>query len=332
MKAMVLNTAGPVTSNPLRLVDVPRPEPGQGEVLIKVKACGVCHTDLHIVEGEIPPVKLPIIPGHQVVGEIETLGQGAKRFVIGERVGVPWLHSTCGKCEFCKRGEENLCEQARFAGYHVDGGYAEYIRAPEGFCYRIPAQYSDVQTAPLLCGGVIGFRALRLSGYQPGDKIGLFGFGASAHIVLQIARYQGCTVYVFTRSEAHRSLARELGAAWAGGAEDTPPSLCDRAILFAPSGKLVPLALKKLRRGGVLSLAVIYMDRIPEMDYMEIIFWEKVVRSVSNSTRKDVEDLLALAPLVPIRTEVEIFPLDEAVKVLRLMKESRLKGAAVLCP
>lgn len=332
MKAILLREPAPIESAQLEMVEAPMPKPGPGDVLLRVKACGVCHTDLHIVEGEIPQMKLPVIPGHQVIGEVEALGPGVERFQVGERVGVPWLHSTCGTCDSCRRGEENLCEKAQFTGYHVDGGYAEYLRAPAAFCYRIPVGYSDVLSAPLLCAGVIGYRALSLSGYQPGEKIGLFGFGASAHIVLQIAVYQGCEVYVFTRSENHKSLARDLGAVWVGGVEEKVPALLDRAILFAPSGRLVPKALRMLRKGGVLSIAVIYMDRIPELSYRDHLYWEKTIKSVTNSTRKDVEDLLALAPLIPIRTEAEAFPLGEARRVLQMMKESKLRGAAVLQP
>lgn len=330
MKAMMLKKSGPIETNPLELTRIPEPEPKQGEIRIKVAACGLCHTDLHVVEEEIPLMKLPIIPGHQIVGVIDALGPEADRFWVGERVGVPWLNSTCGRCQYCEREEENLCENALFTGYHVDGGYAEYVVAPEAFAYRMPEGYLDVQAAPLLCAGVIGFRALRLSEVKPGEKLGLFGFGASAHIVLQIARYWDCEVYVFTRSEEHRELARSLGAVWAGRAEDNPPTSLDRTIVFAPAGKLVLDALRVLRKGGTQAIASIFMDKIPEFDYNTLLYGERTIRSVTASTRMDARQLLEIAPLVPIKTEIEIFPLEEANRGLQLLKEGKIRGAGVL--
>lgn len=330
MKAMVLKKAGPIETSPLELSDVSDPEPQKGEIRIKVTACGLCHTDLHVIEEEIPLFKLPIIPGHQIVGVIDKLGPESDRFWIGERVGVPWLNATCGSCQYCEREEENLCENARFTGYHVDGGYAEYAVVPEAFSYRIPEGYPDLDAAPLLCAGIIGFRALRLSEVKPGEKLGLFGFGASAHIVLQIARYWDCEVYVFTRSEAHRHLAQSLGAVWTGRAEDEPPAALDRTIVFAPAGRLVLDALRVLRKGGTQAIASIYMDKIPQFDYNTLLYGERTIRSVTASTRMDARQLLEIAPLVPIKTEIEVFPLEEANRGLQLLKEGQIRGAGVL--
>jgi len=329
MKAALLLKPGPVETQPLVLTDYPAPEPGPKEILIRVKACGLCHTDLHTVEGELPLPKLPLIPGHQIVGVVERKGKEARRYEEGDRVGVPWLFSTCGKCEYCREGNENLCENARFTGLHVNGGYAQYCVASPDFAYPIPAEYPDPQAAPLLCAGIIGYRALRLSGVKPGERLGLYGFGASAHISIQIAIHWGCEVYAFTRSEEHRALAKSLGAAWAGNAEGEPPKKLHSAILFAPAGKLVPEALRVLRKGGTVALAGIHMSPIPEMAY-SLIYQERGVRSVANSTRRDAQELLSLAPKIPIRTEVEAFPLELVNKALALLKESRIKGAGVL--
>lgn len=329
MKAMLLNRPRPVAESPLALVEMVPPLPGPGEIQIRVEACGVCHTDLHTVEGELPLPQLPLIPGHQIVGTVTAAGAGAGRFRPGEQVGVPWLYATCGACSFCQQGRENLCAAARFTGYHVNGGYAEYVVAPEAFAFPLPAGFSAVEMAPLLCAGIIGFRALRLSEVRPGQRLGLYGFGASAHIAIQIARHWGCEVYVFTRSPEHRALAQKLGAVWVGGAEDTPPKLYHSAIIFAPAGRLVGDALKSLEKGGTIALAGIYMSPIPEIDY-RWLYQERGIRSVANSTRQDAQDLLRLAEEIPIRTEVEVFPLEEANHVLRLLKESRLRGAGVL--
>ena len=326
---MQLTLPGPVDGQPLAQIDAPIPVPGAGDIRIRVRACGVCHTDLHIVEGDIAPVKLPVVPGHQVVGAVDRRGSHADRFREGDRVGVPWLYSTCGECAYCRSGRENLCEQARFTGYHVDGGYAEYMVVPEAFAYPLPHGFDDLQAAPLLCSGVIGYRALRLSQIEPGRRLGLYGFGASAHIAIQVARHWNCEVYVFTRSEEHRRHARRLGAAWAGGAEDTPPAPMDSSIIFAPAGALVPEALRVLRPGGTLALAGITMSDIPALPY-ELIYRERTLRSVANATRRDAEELLRLAADIPIHTDVEVMPLERANDALLRVKRSEVKGAVVL--
>ena len=329
MNAMLLRGARRVEENPLELAQVETPEPRVDEIRIAVRACGVCHTDLHTVEGEIALPKLPIIPGHQIVGVVESMGAHATRFRVGERVGVAWLNWTCGACAYCQRGMENLCEHARFTGQHADGGYAEYVVVNENFAYKIPAVFDDAHAAPLLCGGIIGYRALRVCGVEPGERLGLYGFGSSAHIVLQIARHWQCEVYVFTRSEAHRALARQLGAVWTGGAGDTPPRLLDRAIVFAPVGDLVRDALRVLRKGGVVAHAGVYSSPIPQLDY-NLLYHERVMRSVANSTRQDAHDLLRVAAEIPVQTEVEIFSLREANRALQLLKASKVRGSAVL--
>ena len=330
MKAMLLKEPRPIEEKPLVMAEIERPTPGPREISLKILTCGICHTDLHIVEGELPSKKLPVIPGHQIVGTVETVGKKVTRFRIGDKVGVGWLNSTCGNCEFCLKGSENLCEKARFTGYDVDGGYAEYTVVSEDFAYPIPKGFSDIEAAPLLCAGVIGYRALRLSEIVKGGRLGLFGFGASAHIVIQIAKYWGCQVYVFTRGEQHRKLARDLGAVWAGGAEETPPTKMQSAIIFAPAGRLVLDALRVLEKGGTLALAGIYMTPVPEMNYQEHLYYEKTVRSVANSTRKDAEDLLKLAAEIPIHTEVQEFALEEANRALLLLKQGKIHGAGVL--
>ncbi len=329
MRAMLLRAPAPVEKNPLEAVDLPEPAPGPGEVRLKVSACGLCHTDLHEVEGDLPLPKRPIVPGHQIVGIVDARGDGARRFALGERVGVPWLYWACRTCEACRRGDENLCESARFTGYHVDGGYATHAVVPEAFAYRLPEALSDAAVAPLLCAGIIGYRALRLSDVRPGERLGLFGFGASAHIAIQVARYWRCEIWVFTRAPEHRALAKELGASWVGGAEDEPPAMLDRAISFAPVGSLIPLALAKIRKGGTLALAGIHLDRIPEMPYA-LLYGERTLRSVTASTRRDAEELLALAERIPIKTEVEVFPLADANAALQRLKASRITGAGVL--
>lgn len=330
MKAMTLKQPAPIEENPLALTDAEIPKIGDDEVLIRVRTCGICHTDLHTIEGELPLPRLPLIPGHQIVGIVERVGEKVTSYSRGERVGVPWLHSTCGRCEFCGQDKENLCESARFTGYDVDGGYAQYAVASEDFAFSIPEKYSDESVAPLLCGGVIGFRALRLSEVKPGERLGLWGFGASAHIVIQIAIHWGCRVYVFTRSPEHRRLAQELGASWAGGPRDKPPSKLHGAIIFAPAGELVLDALVALERGGTIALAGIYMTPIPAIDYMTLLYYEKTIRSVTASTRKDVTDLLEVAPAVPVRTRVQTFPLEDANLALQLLKKSAINGSGVL--
>jgi len=357
MRSLQLSTPGPVLSTSLALAELPQPVLKPGSLLLRVRACGVCHTDLHIVEGDLPPKKLPITPGHQVVATVEQTspttpglaatpsplsrrelptgeggggwGVGGEGLKIGDRVGVPWLSSTCGVCEFCQRGQENLCERAQFTGWDVDGGYAEYLIANEDFVVLIPEIFSDVQAAPLLCAGIVGYRSFRLAEVQPGEHLGLFGFGGSAHIVIQLARHWNCTISVFTRSPEHRALAESLGAAWVGGAEQKPPRPLDRAILFAPTGGLVPLALGHLRKAGTLAINAIHMSPIPEWDY-NLLYGERTVRSVANATRQDAKEFMQLAAQIPVKTEVQAFPLEEANRVLLMLKRSEIKGAAVL--
>jgi propanol-preferring alcohol dehydrogenase len=329
MIAMQLARPDSIDRRPLAQVERAVADPRAGEIRIRVRACGVCHTDLHIVEGDIPHPRLPIVPGHQIVGVVDARGPGATRFRDSDGVGVPWLYSTCGECDDCRSGRENLCEKAQFTGYHVDGGYAEYMIAPEAFAYRLPDGFDELQAAPLLCGGVIGYRALRLCEIRPGQSLGLYGFGASAHIAIQVARHWGCQVYAFTRSEEHQQHARRLGAAWAGRAEDTPPALVNSSIIFAPAGALVPEALRALRPGGTLALAGITLSDIPQLPY-ELIYRERTLRSVANATRRDAEELLALAAEIPIHTDVEAMPLARANEALQRVKRSRVNGAMVL--
>ena len=329
MRAFIFEHARPVEENPLREVDLPIPAPGPGDVRVKVRACGLCHTDLHTVEGELPAHKSPVVPGHQIVGIVDARAADVTAHKEGDRVGVPWLHSTDGTCEFCRCGLENLCPNARFTGYDADGGYAEYAVAPVDFCYPLPAIFSDENAAPLLCAGIIGYRSYRLTAVRPGENLGLYGFGASAHLVTQLARHQKCNVFVFTRSEAHRALARELGAVWTGRAGDAPPEPLHAAIIFAPAGSLVPEALRVLRKAGRLALAGITMSQIPALDY-SLLYHEKVVRSVANSTRQDAREFLALASEVPLRTEVQIFDLSQANRALQALKKSEIRGAGVL--
>jgi len=326
---MMLREPRPVEENPLVAVELPEPTPGPGQIRIRVRACGVCHTDLHTVEGDLDLPRLPLIPGHQIVGVVDQLGANVTRFRRGDRVGVAWLYSTCGQCEFCQRGLENLCDKARFTGLHADGGYAQYIVVPAAFACLIPSAFADLQAAPLLCAGVIGYRSLRLSEVQPGERLGLYGFGASAHITIQVARHWGCEVFVFTRSDEHRHHAQELGAAWVGDARHNPPGLLDSAITFAPAGWIVPEALRVLRKGGTVVINAIHMSPIPEMEY-SLIYGERTLRSVANMTRRDAEELLELAAQIPIHTEVEPYLLSEANQVLQRLKDSEVRGAAVL--
>ena len=331
MRAMVLHHPKDISENPLQLEDRPIPEPGPGQVRLKVTACGVCHTDLHTVEGDLPLPKLPLTPGHEVVGVVDKLGEGVRTFRVGEKAGAVWLYRTCGACRYCRSGRENLCEHALFTGYHVDGGYAEYMVVDEDFAYHLPTNLPDAEIAPLMCGGVIGYRAFKLSEAKPGDVIGLYGFGNSAHITIQVARHVGVRVFVFTRSPEHQEHAWELGAEWVGRAEDTPPEGLDAAIIFAPAGPLVPEALRVLNRGGTIALAGIYMTPIPEIPY-RLLYFERTLRSVANSTRQDAKELLQLAEEIPIHTTVTTFPLEEANEVLQAMKASKFKGDAVLIP
>ena len=329
MEAWQVSAPAPVETAPLARVDLPPPPLSPHDLRIRVHVCGVCHTDLHVVEGDIPPHTRPIVPGHQVVGTVAETGPEVTRFQVGDRVGVAWLSSADGTCEYCLRGEENLCDAAQFTGYDVNGGYAESQVTDERFAYPIPPGFSDVEAAPLLCAGVVGYRALRLADARHVQRLGLYGFGASAHIVIQIARYWGVAPYVFTRSPEHRRLAEALGAVWTGDAADDPGVLMDASIIFAPAGGLVPLALARLRKGGVLVLAGIHMSAIPQMPY-DLLWGERVVRSVANATRQDAEELLALAAAIPIHTEVTTFPMAEANAVLQRLKRSEIPGAAVL--
>jgi len=329
MRAMVLDKTGPAEGSPLAMRHVATPTPASGEVRVKVHVCGLCHTDLHTVEGDLAPHKRPVVPGHQIVGVVDALGSNVTNRKEGDRVGIAWLHSTDGSCEYCRRGLENLCVNGRFTGYDVDGGYAEFSVVPAEFCYPIPDVFSDEHAAPLLCAGIVGYRSYRLAGIRPGENLGLYGFGASAHLVIQLARHQKCNVFVFTRSEAHRAHARELGAVWTGRAEDTPPELMHAAIIFAPAGILVREALRVLRKGGTLALAGITMSQIPVLDY-ELLYHEKVVRSVANATRQDGREFLQLAGEVPLRTEIEVFDLANANQALQKLKKSEIRGAGVL--
>jgi len=330
--AMRLHQAGPVERHPLVFESIAEPKPTGAEVVIRVHVCGVCRTDLHIVEGELAMSRTPIVPGHEVVGTVIDRGPDARRLAVGDRVGIAWLHRTCGTCEFCRADadRENLCRDAAFTGWTVDGGYAEYLCTPESFAYPIPVGFDDEQAAPLLCAGIIGYRALRLSGIKGGQRLALYGFGASAHLAIQIAKYWGCEVYVFTRSPGNRSLAERLGATWTGETKDAPPAKAHAAISFAPAGPLVLDALEGLERGGVLALAGIYMTPVPAMDYRRHLYDEKVVRSVTNGTRKDGEELMSLAACIPLRTTTQTFPLEQANDALLALKTGEVRGAAVL--
>jgi propanol-preferring alcohol dehydrogenase len=329
MKACLLHSPSAIETNPLGYAEAPVPQPGSGEVLVRVRACGVCRTDLHVVEGDLPPRKSPVIPGHQVVGIVERQGENTRRFRIGERVGIAWLHRTDGTCEYCKAGAENLCDNPLFTGYSVDGGYAEYIVAPEDFMYALPAGLPEEQAAPLLCAGIIGFRSLRLSGIAAGGRLGFYGFGAAAHVAIQVARHWNVEVLACTRDVRHQELALELGALWAGDTYDQPPKKLDAAIVFAPAGEIVPAALKALKKGGTLILGGIHMSPIPSFSY-DLLYEERVIRSVANNTRQDGEDFLRIAAEIPIRTRVEIFPLAEANRALHALKNDAIPGAAVL--
>ena len=330
MRAMSLAGPAPVESAPLRCDSRPTPSPGPDEILVRVIACGVCRTDLHIVEGDLPLVRSPIVPGHQVVGRVEGTGAGAGRFRTGDRVGIAWLRRTCGACDACRRGRENLCERSEFTGYHADGGFADYAVVPEGFAYAIPPLFGDAEAAPLLCAGIIGYRALKRSDVPPGGRLGIYGFGASAHVTLQVARARGCEVFVCTREASHRELARRLGATWVGDIGEAMPAKADGTILFAPVGDLVPVALRNLARGGTLALAGIYMTPVPPLDYERDLFYERNVRSVTANTRADGEELLAEAARIPIRPTTTTFPLEDANRALALLKRGGFAGAGVL--
>ena len=338
MKACLLHTPAPVGSRPLEFTDAPVPMPGADELLLRVSACGICRTDLHVVEGELAVRRTPVVPGHQVVGRVVALGAQAEGFVLEDRVGVAWLNRTCGMCRFCRNGRENLCESAQFTGWTVDGGYAEYAIVPAAFAYRLPEGFADTQAAPLLCAGIIGYRALRLTGIGDasaegawrGARVGLYGFGAAGHVSIQLAHARGAEVYVSTRDrERHQSLATELGAVWVGGATDVPPVKLDAAIIFAPAGELVPVALRALDKGGTLVTGGIHMSAIPSFEYA-LIYHERAVRSVANNTRADGREFLAEAARIPVRTHTETFPLSEANAALAALKHDAIRGAGVL--
>jgi propanol-preferring alcohol dehydrogenase len=329
MFGMVLEKPDNIEKEPLKLKELEIPEPSSDEVLIKVSACGICHTDLHVIEGELPPRKLPLIPGHQIVGRVERVGKNVKKFKEGDRVGVGWLYSSCGKCKYCQKGMENLCDFPEFTGYTKDGGYADYAISKEEFTYLIPEEFSDLHATPLLCAGIIGYRSFKLSNVKEGENLGLYGFGASAHIVIQIAKFYGCKVFVFSRSEEHRKLAEELGADWVGTSADKPPEELDSAIIFAPVGELYVSALKVLRKGGTVASAGIHMSPIPSFPY-DLLYNERIMRSVANSTREDALELLSLASKIPIKTKIEVFPLKDANHALKLLKKGGIKGAGVL--
>jgi len=330
MRAMRVEKPAPAEEGPLRQVEEEVREPGTDEVRIRVEVCGVCRTDLHVVEGDLEPRRPSVIPGHEIVGTVEACGREARRFREGDRVGVAWLHRACGRCQFCQRGAENLCLAPRFTGWDVDGGYAEYTVAPEAFVYSLPAGLVARDAAPLLCAGIIGYRAYAQSRVHPGDRLGIFGFGGSAHIVIQIARHFENEVYVFSRGDRHRGLARELGAAWVGDSYDPSPAPLDGAILFAPAGEIVPPALEALDRGATLAVAGIHLSDVPSLHYQRHLFQERVLRSVTANTRKDGEALLRLAEEIPIATHTVPYPLERANDALVDLKQDRIRGAAVL--
>lgn len=325
MRAMLFEKAG----QPLRKAELPMPKPGPGQVLIRVRACAVCRTDLHVVDGELTQPKLPLIPGHEIVGAVEEKGEGAERYEIGDRVGIPWLGWTCGECSYCLWGRENLCDRARFTGYTIDGGYADYTVADQRFCFPIPDSYGDAEAAPLLCGGLIGYRSLVKAG--DGKRLGIYGFGAAAHIITQVARYQNREIYGFTRpgDREAQKFAETLGAVWAGGSNELPPVKLDAAIIFAPVGELVPQALLAVGKGGIVVCGGIHMSDVPSFPYA-ILWEERSLCSVANLTRQDGEEFFALAPRVPVRTEVQTFPLEEANETLARLRSGKIQGAAVL--
>ncbi len=330
MNAMVLDEIAPIETSPLRRRDVSDPQPGQGEVRVRVRCCGVCRTDLHVIEGDLPRRKLPIIPGHQIVGVVDALGPGCRRLRVGQRVGAAWLRHTCGACAFCASGRENLCAEQRFTGYHADGGYAELAVAPEDYVYELPEAFSDAEAAPLLCAGIVGYRALKRSNPVRGGKLAIYGFGSSAHVILPVALHRGCEVYVVSRAAKHRQLAKDLGAAWAGERAEDLPGNVDSAILFAPAGELVPAALGKLAKGGTLAIAGIHLSDVPTLNYERHLFYEKDLRSVTANTRDDGRELLAEAAEIPIRPRTVLYPLADANRALQDLKADRLVGTAVL--
>lgn len=330
MRGLVVERTGPIETNPLVRAELPIPAPAPDEILVRVKVCGVCRTDLHVAEGDLPPKHPRIIPGHEIVGLVERLGASCSRFAPGDRVGIAWLRETCGICAYCRREAENLCPNARFTGWDHDGGYAEWAIVREDFAYPLPPALGDEEIAPLLCAGIIGYRAIKRAGVQPGAAVGLYGFGGSAHIAIQVLKYWGCRVFVMSRGGKHQQLATELGAAWTGEARERPPVPLDAAILFAPAGNLVLPALEALDRGGILAIAGIYLTPIPTLDYERHLFNEKELRSVTANTRVDGNELLQLAAAIPIRAHTVPMPLEDANLALQMLKHDELKGAAVL--
>ena len=330
MNAIVLPGPAPVETAPLRLVEKPRPVPAPGEILLRVVACGVCRTDLHVAEGDLVPKHAGIVPGHEVVGVVENLGPGSRRFRVGDRAGIAWLRQTCGACAWCRSGRENLCPNALFTGWDHDGGYAEYAVVREDFAYRLPETIDDEHAAPLLCAGIIGFRAIKRAGVVPGATVGLYGFGGSAHLALQVLKHWKCRVFVMSRGGVHRDLARELGADWIGEATEPPPAPLDAAILFAPAGELVPPIMQSLGRGGILAIAGIYLSQIPPLDYARDLFYEREIRSVTANTRADGEEFLTIAGEIQIQSVTVGLRLDDANRALLMLKRDELRGAAVL--
>lgn len=329
MKAMQIYRQEKVEAHPLRLVEVPTPEIGDEEVLLRVHTCGVCHTDLHEIEGDLPLTQFPRIPGHEVIGRVERRGKKVSLHQVGDRVGVGWLHSTCQNCTFCNRRQENLCDTPQFTGYSVNGGYAEFMKVPQSFAYPIPSCFSNLEAAPLMCAGIIGYRSLKLSNIQPGQTLGLFGFGASAHIVIQIAQAWDCQTYVFTRSENHKQHARDLGATWVGTSKELPPKKLDNAITFAPVGSVVLDALRYLEKGGTVAINAIHLSDIPPISWGHL-YYERIIRSVAHTTRQDAREFLAEAEKIGIQTEIHPYALTDANQALEAMKHSEINGAAVL--
>jgi len=330
MRAMQLEKPGPIESSPLRERELPEPQPGPGEIRVRVQACGICRTDLHVIEAELPPRRPAIVPGHQIAGTVDACGPGATRFKSGDRVGIAWLRYTCGECRYCRAGSENLCPNAKFTGYDENGGYAEYALVEEAFAYALPTELDAATVTPLLCAGIIGYRALKRAEVRPGCRLGLYGFGSSAHISIQVARHWGCSVYVMTRDAKHQALARELGATWAGSADAKPPELLDSAILFAPVGNLVLPALEALEMGGTLAVAGIYLSDIPTLNYERHLFHERNLRSVTANTRHDGEELLKIAAEIPLKPHVTSFPLTDANRALLMLKRDGIQGTGVL--
>lgn len=329
MRAVEVRAPAPIATRPLHVVDRPLVEPASHEVRVRVAACACCRTDLHVVEGDLDLPVLPVVPGHQVVGRVDALGERCTTLQVGDRVGVPWLHETCGACEFCRRGLENLCPRATFTGWTVDGGYADAVTVPEAFAVHLPDALGDLEAAPLLCAGVIGYRALHRAEVEPGERVALLGFGASAHLAIQVLHHWGCDPVVLTRGESHRRLAADLGATWVGASHERPPTACDRAVVFAPAGELVPLALELVRPGGTVALAGIHMSTIPAFDYA-VLWGERSLRSVANMTRRDAQEFMDLAAEAGIRATYETFPLDAANEALAAVAADRVQGAAVL--